>query len=95
VSPENSFIHIIPAKEVEDERQKIVSALIHGGYDPQGLDLFYPAAQRKVAEICDEALERDIPMADPNWVLNEESAVEVTLAFRSVSEMVLIKLAIT
>ena len=95
MKPENSYVHIIPADEVEAEHQKIFSALLAGGYDPQDLDLLYPAAQRKVAEICDEALERGIEMGEPGWVINQDGDVEVGLAFRSLADMIFLKLVIT
>jgi hypothetical protein len=95
MNPEHSFVHVVPGEEVEVERQKIISALLVGGYDAQDQDFSYPAAQRKVGEICDEAYQRGIPMADPNWVLNGDGDVEVGLAFRSLADMILIKLVIT
>jgi hypothetical protein len=91
---ENSFMRIIQAKEVEAEHQKIISALLAGGYDAQDQDFNYPAAQRKVAEICDEAFSRGIAMAEPNWVLNEDGDVEVGLAFYSLADMIFLKLVI-
>jgi hypothetical protein len=95
MNPEHSFVHVIRGEEVERERQKIISALLVGGYDPQDLALDYPAAQRLVSQICDEAYERGVPMAEPNWVLNVDGDVEVGLGFGTVSEMILIKLAIS
>jgi hypothetical protein len=90
-----TFTYVISGREILIEEQRIMTALMKGGYDPTDLSFDWVAAQAKVREIQTKAEELNIEVDELSWEKPDyKGDVEVDLWVRTETDLMALKLAL-
>ena len=87
--PSRTYNHAVSAAAVDLEARQMEAALRRGGYDPRGLDLTHPAAQRLADEAVGRLGDINIGVVQRVWTRTVDGGAEVAIEVAQERDVVL------